>query len=80
MSELQVKGNKFYMLTKKEGKEQEIRLYADMDTPVKRIKEWPKEGVEPEKPELVSAEIKEDKYEIKGIPWSIIASKLVKEA
>jgi hypothetical protein len=79
MSELQVKGNKFYLLTKKDGKSRELRLYADMETPIKRIKEYLKKGVESENLELVSIEIKEEKYLIQGIPWSVIASKLVKE-
>ena len=50
-----------------------------MDSPIKRIKQLLKEGTEPDALELVSVEIKEEKYLIQGIPWSVIASKLVKE-
>ena len=79
MSELKVKENKFYLLTKKDGKNREITLYADMELPIKRIKEYLKQGVEPDNLELVSVEVREDKYLIQGIPWSVIALKLVKE-
>lgn len=76
---LEVKGNKFYMLTKKEGKDKETRLFVDVETPIVKIKEYLKKGIEPENLELLSVELKEEKYLIQGIPWSIIASKLVKE-
>jgi hypothetical protein len=79
MSELQVKGNKFYLLTKKNGKDKELRLYVDMETPIKRIREFLKQGAEPDNLELVSIEVKEEKYVVQGIPWSVIASKLVRE-
>ena len=77
LQELCVKENKFYILIKKDGKDREIRLYANMDTPIKRIKEWLRQGVEPDSLELVTVEVKEEKYLIQGIPWSVIASKLV---
>ncbi len=76
--ELEVKENKFYILTWKTGKGKEIRLYVDIESPIKRIKQLLREGTEPEALELVSVEIKDEKYLIQGIPWSIIASKLVK--
>ena len=77
---LGVRENKFYILTKKEGQNREIKLYVDMETPVKDIKEYLKSGVETENLELVTVEMKEEKYQISSIPWSVIASKLVKES
>jgi hypothetical protein len=79
MSELLVKNNKFYLLTKKDGKNRELRLYADMETPIRRIREYLKQGVEPDNLELVSVEAKEEKFVIQSVPWSLIALKLVRE-
>jgi len=45
----------------------------------KSIEEYLKKGIEPDNLELLSVEIKEEKFMIEGIPWSKIASKLVKE-
>ena len=75
--ELEVKGNEFYVLTVKQenGK---ITLHNEMDSPINKIKEYLKKGTSPEVIELVIVEIKEDKYEMKGVPWSTIAAGLVK--
>jgi hypothetical protein len=73
--ELEVKGNEFYVLTaKQQGK---ITLYNEMDSPIKKIREYLRKGTSPEDIELVIVEIKEDKYEMKGVPWSTIATGLV---
>jgi hypothetical protein len=79
MSEVLVKNNKFYLLTKKDGKNRELRLYADMETPIRRIREYLKQGMEPDNLELVSVEAKEEKFVIQSVPWSVIALKLVRE-
>ena len=79
MIELEVKENIFYVLTVKQGKERKIALYNDMDSPVRRVKEHLKGGKSPDDIELMAVEIKEEKFEIKSIPWSMIAIGLVKE-
>lgn len=79
MTELEVKENRFYVLTVKQEKENRITLHSDMDSPVRRVKEYLKEGISPDNIELVTVEIKEDKFELKGVPWSTIAVMLVKE-
>ena len=74
--ELEVKGDEFYVLTvKQDGK---TTLHNEMDSPIKKIKEYLKKGTSPEDIELVIVEIKEDKYQMKSVPWSSIASGLVK--
>lgn len=74
--ELEVKGNEFYVLTaKQEGK---IILYNEMDSPIKKIGEYLKKGTSPEEIELVIVHIGKEKYEMKGVPWSTIATGLVK--
>lgn len=74
--ELEVKGNEFYVLTaKQEGK---ITLYNEMDSPIKKIREYLKKGKSPEDIELVIVQIKKEKYEMKGVPWSTIATGLIK--
>lgn len=74
--ELEVKGNEFYVLTvKQEGK---ITLHNEMGSPIKKIRECLKKGTSPDDIELVMVQIKEDKYEMKSMPWSIIAAGLVK--
>jgi len=78
--ELEVKGNKFYMLAKREGKGRELWLYNDAKAPIGKIKEYLKKGTNAEDIELMSIELKDEKFEIKTIPWSIIAVELVKEA
>ena len=75
--ELEVKGNKFYMLVKK-GKDREIKLYNEMKAPIGTIKGYLKKGTNAEDIELLSIELKEEKFEIKTIPWSILAVELVK--
>jgi hypothetical protein len=79
MSELKVKENKFYILTKKDQKGKEQWIYIDIDNAVKHVKEYLKIGIEGNNLELVSVEMKEDRYVIQTIPWGAIASKLVKE-
>jgi len=79
MTELEVKENKFYVLTVKHGKERKITLHSDMDSPVSRVKECLKGGTSPDDIELMAVEIKEEKFEIKSVPWSTIAIGLVKE-
>lgn len=79
MTELEVKENKFYVLTVKQGKENKITLHSDVDSPVHRVKEYLKGGASPDGIELMVVEIKEEKFEIKSVPWSTIAVRLVKE-
>lgn len=79
MTELEVKDNKFYVLTVKREKASKITLHNDMDSPIRRVKEQLKGGTSPEDVELMAVEIKEENFEIKGVPWSTIAVRLVKE-
>ena len=74
--ELEVLNKEFYVLTvKKDGK---ITLYNEMNSPIKKIRDYLKKGTDPDDIELIIVEIKEDKYEMKSVPWSNIASGLVK--
>lgn len=75
--ELEVKGSEFYVLTVKNGNGK-ITLHNEMDSPIKKIKEYLTKGKNPEDIELVIVQIKEDKYEMKGVAWSTIAAGLVK--
>jgi hypothetical protein len=77
MLELEVKGNEFYVLTLKQGNGK-ITLHDEMNSPIKKIKDYLEKGTNPEDIELITVEIKEDKFEIKGVPWSTIALGLVK--
>ena len=77
MLELEVKGNEFYVLTVKQ-EDGKITLHNEMDSPINKIREYLKKGTSPENIELVIVEIKQDKYEMKGVPWSMIAAGLVK--
>lgn len=70
--ELEVKGNEFYVLTLNQGNGK-TTLHNEMDSPIKKIKEYLQKGTNPEDIELMTVEIKEDKFEIKGVPWSTIA-------
>lgn len=79
MTELEVKENKFYVLTVKQGKDKKITLHNDMGSPVSKVKEHLRGGTSPDDIELMVVEIKEEKFEIKGVPWSKIAVGLVKE-
>lgn len=77
--EMLVKENKFYMLTEKPGSKKEIRIYDEMDPAIAMIKGSLKKGVTSENIELLSIEIKEEKFEIKAIPWNVIATQLIKD-
>lgn len=79
MTELELKENTFYVLTVKKEKGKKITLYNDMDSPISRVKEYLKDKKSPDDIELMAVEIKEDKFEIKSIPWSMIAVGLIKE-
>jgi len=78
MTELEVKENKFYVLTVRQGKGKRTTLHDEIDLPIRRIKECLKGGTSPEDMELMTVEIREDKFEIKSVPWSTIAAGLVK--
>lgn len=79
MTELEVEENTFYVLKVKQGESDKITLHSDMDSPVGRIKEQLKSGASPEDVELMVVEIAEENFKIKGVPWSEIAVKLIKE-
>lgn len=78
--ELVIKANKFFMLVEKQGSKKEIRVYDEMNPAIAKVKRSLKEGASSESIELLSIEIKEEKFEIKTIPWSVIATYLVKES
>ena len=75
--ELEIKGNEFYVLRVKQGNVK-ITLHNEMDSPIKKIKEYLQKGTSPEDIELMTIEIEGDKFEIKGVPWSTIALGFVK--
>jgi pseudouridine-5'-phosphate glycosidase len=77
--EITVKDNKFFMLLEKQGTRKEIRIYDEMNPAIAMIKGSLKKGITSENIELLSIEIKEEKFEIKTIPWSVIATQLIKE-
>jgi len=79
MTEIEVKENKFYVLTIDQGKSRRITLHNDLDSPVHRIKERLKSGTSPSDVELMTVEIKEENFKITSIPWSEIAVRLIKE-
>lgn len=76
--ELLVKENKFYMLIEKTSKS-EIRLYDEMKPAITKVKSSLKGGMKSENIELLSIEVKGDKFEIKTIAWDFIATELIKE-
>lgn len=80
LMELIVKGNKFFMLTEKQGNTKKIRIYDEMNSAITEVKKALKGGLSSETIELLSIEIKEERFEIKAIPWHVIATQLVKES
>lgn len=79
MTELEVKENTFYVLKVKQGKSSKITLHSDMGSPISRIKDHLKSGASPEDVDLMVVEIAEENFKIKGVPWSEIAVRLIKE-
>lgn len=79
MTELEVKENKFYVLRVKREDGEETTLHNEISSSVKRIKDSLKSGASPDSVELMSIDIKGEQFEIKGVPWSVIAAELVKE-
>jgi len=78
--EIVVKSNKFFMLIEKQGSKPEIRIYDEMKPAIAKVKKSLKSGMKSENVELLSIEIKGDKFEIKTIPWDFIATELIKES
>ena len=79
MTELEVTENRFFVLKVRHGKEGKVTLHSDIDSPVRRVKDHLKTGANPDDIELLAVEIKEENFEIKGVPWSAIAVRLVQE-
>jgi hypothetical protein len=78
MTEIEVRENRFYVLRIKREKVEEITIHGEIGSSIRRIRDALKEGVDPDRVELMSIEIKGEKFEIKGVPWSIIAVELVR--
>jgi len=78
MTELEVKENRFYVLRIRQGNSEKITLHNEIGSSVERLKEALKSSISPDKLELMSIDVKGEKFEIKGVPWSIIAVELVK--
>ena len=79
MTELEVKENKFYVLTVAEEKGRKATLHNELGSAINRVREHLKAGIGTDDVELMAVEMKEEKFEIKGVPWSTIALGLVKE-
>jgi len=79
MTELEVKENRFYVLRIREENVERITLHSEISSSVERVREALKNGMSPESIDLMSFDVKEEKFEIKGVPWSTIAAELVKE-
>ena len=77
--ELEVKENRFYVLTVKQGEGKKTTLHNEMESPIRKVKEYLRGGTSPDGIELMTVEMKGEKFEIKGVPWSTIALGLVKE-
>ena len=80
MTELEVKENRFYVLRIREGSVDSTTLHSEIGSSVERVREALKNGMSPESIELMSFDVKEEKFEIKGVPWSTIAAELVKQS
>jgi hypothetical protein len=78
MTELEVKENRFYVLRIRQENGEKITLHNEIGSSVGRLKEALKSGISPDNLELMSIDVKGEKFEIKGVPWSIIAVELVK--
>lgn len=79
MTELEIRENRFYVLRVKTERGVEATLHNDMNSPISKIKDHLKSGVDPENIELMTIEMKGEKFEIKSVPWSVIAVGLVKD-
>ena len=61
------------------GSKNEIRVYDEMKPAIAKVKSSLKGGTKSESIELLSIEVKSDKFEIKTIPWNVVAMELVRE-
>jgi hypothetical protein len=77
--ELEVKENKFYVLTVGQGKEKKVTLHNEMESPIIKVKDCLKNEIDPNDIELMTVEMKGEKFEIKSVPWSVIALGFVKK-
>jgi hypothetical protein len=77
--EFPVKDNTFYVLLNKNGKANSLMVFSELLPSVKKVKEHLKSGTKTETLELMSVTYKNDNFEIKTIPWNIIAMELIKE-
>lgn len=74
-----MKENKFYVLTVGGAKEKKVTLHNEMESPILKVKDYLKNGTDPDDIELITVEMKGEKFEIKSVPWSIIALGLVRK-
>lgn len=79
MMEMLVRDNKFFMLLEKQASKSEIRIYDEMKPAISRVKDALKSDMKSENIELLSIEVKGEKFEIKTTPWDFIATELIKE-
>jgi hypothetical protein len=77
--EFEVKDSTFYVLLKKVEKANTMTVFNELSPSVKKVKEYLKNGVKTENLELMSVAYKSENFEIKTIPWNIIAMELIKE-
>ena len=75
----EVKDNTFYVLLNKEKNANSMTIFSDLTPSVKKVKEYLKKGVTTDTIELMSIIYKNENFEIKTIPWNIIAMELIKE-
>lgn len=67
------------MLIEKQGGKNELRLYDEMKPAITKVKTSLKGGTKSENIELLSIEVKGEKFEIKTISWDFIATEMIKE-
>lgn len=74
--EMKIKGNEFWVLENEGSKGSKV-IFDNLDDAVKSVKELMEKDANPDDINLVVVDIGEE-WNIKQVPWSEIASKLVK--
>jgi len=77
--EFEVNDNTFYILVNNAEKINKMTVFDSLQPSIKKVKEYLRQGLDSDNMELMSINYKDDRFEIKSIPWNIIAMELIKE-
>lgn len=75
---LELPGNEYYTLEAIIDEKKKISLHVEMSTAIKRVHKFIQDDVPSDRITLTQITIHPQEMKAKGIPWSVIATELIK--